>query len=313
MKISLAPLQGFTDFPLRNAFYKIIGGTDKFYTPYLKLENDSTLRKKFIADILPENNAGIPLTPQILVNNFADFKILHDVIKSYRFNEINLNLGCPYPMVANRKLGSGLLPHPEFLKSFFEEIFAYSSLKISIKFRSGYQSDQEIFQLINVINQFPFHELIYHPRVGKQLYKGKADVNLFAKISQLSKQKLAYNGDIESVEYLNLLQKNIITNGHFMIGRGLLKNPFLAQQLKGKTLTKNEKQDLFFQFHEHIYMHYNQTLSGDAHVLNKMTHLWEYFSHLFINQHKVHKSFKKCKNLKNYELIIKELLHHPMI
>ena len=78
MEISLAPLQGFTEFPLRNALHHTIGGIDKYYSPYLKFENDGSLRQKFINDILPENNQNIKLIPQVLVNNSNDFFKFHE-------------------------------------------------------------------------------------------------------------------------------------------------------------------------------------------------------------------------------------------
>lgn len=313
MQLSLAPLQGFTEFPYRNALNAIIGGVDKFYTPYLKFENDGSLRQKYIKDILPGNNKNIVLIPQVLINNSTQFIKLHDIIKNFGYSEININLGCPYPMVANKKLGSGLLPFRELLERLFDEIFSKTELKVSIKFRSGYQHSTEINELISLFNKYPFNELIYHPRIGKQLYKGEANLEDFNRINSLLNQQPAYNGDIHSIEKYKNISSVITCNQHFMLGRGLLINPFLAHEIKNGPIEAITKKELFFELHQYLFNHYKNTLSGDSHLLNKMIHFWEYFSHLFENQHKVHKLFKKCKNLANYELHIKELNKHYSI
>ncbi|MBI9067457.1 MAG: tRNA-dihydrouridine synthase family protein [Salinivirgaceae bacterium] len=313
MVISLAPLQGYTEFPLRNALHKYIGGIDTYYTPYLKFENDGSLRQKFVRDILPENNQNINVIPQILVNNSIDFFKFHDLIKNNGYTEINLNFGCPYPMVANKQLGSGILPFPETIDRLLHEIFEKTQLKVSIKFRSGYQSPEEIVPIISIFNNYPIHELIYHPRIGKQLYKGNADIETFKTISTLSNQKLAYNGDINTIENYQVISKNISSNNHFMIGRGLLMNPFLAYEIKNGILELGAKKEKFFQLHSDIFEHYSNALSGDAHVLNKLIHLWEYFSHLFENQHKVYKQIKKCKKLSNYKFLIKEISNNESL
>lgn len=301
MIISLAPLQGYTEFPFRNAMASIIGGIDKFYTPFLRFENDGSLRNKHLNDIKPENNKTLKLIPQILVNNTAHFIELAKLIEDNGYSELNWNLGCPYPMVAKRKLGSGLLAHTETIQKILDETVPKTKLDISVKLRSGYENDQEVFKVIEVLNAFPINEIIYHPRIGKQLYKGYANFDLFKQLQQFSKIPLAYNGDIDTVDKYNEVLNSEIKINHYMIGRGLISNPFLAQEIKGEQYTIDEKRQLLKLFYNELFEHYKNTLSGDTHILNKMIHFWEYFSQLFIESKKVYKLLKKCRNIISFQ------------
>lgn len=311
MEISLAPLQGYTEYPFRNALSKIIGGVDKFYTPFIRFENDGSIRNKHIKDILPENNNQLKLIPQILVNNAKDFLHLTKIIEDLGYTEVNWNLGCPFPMVTKRKLGSGLLSFPEMINNILDDVVSKTKLKISVKLRSGYTDSNDINNVIEVLNSFSLTEIIYHPRIGKQMYKGLADIDMYLKIQPISKNKMAYNGDIDSSsKFINIKKLTPDTN-HFMIGRALISNPFLALEIKtGKSIADSEKRIQFSEFYNYLFEHYSKTLSGDSHTLNKIIHFWEYFSQLFENNKAVYKIIKKSKTVSilkdNAELIIRD-------
>lgn len=308
MNISLAPLQGYTEFPFRNTLANFIGGIDKFYTPFLRFDNDGSLRSKHLNDLKPENNREINLIPQILVNNAGNFLSLAKRVEDAGYSEVNWNLGCPYPMVAKRKLGSGLLAFPELIDSILDEVYTKTKLSISIKLRSGYDNDQEIFKVIDILNSYPIKEVIYHPRIGKQLYKGTANFNQFLKIKESCKLPLAYNGDVDTVVKFKEIVQTVGSINHIMIGRGLIANPFLVQEIKGVKFTESKKREIFSSFYHELSNHYKNALSGDSHLLNKMIHFWEYFSHLYIEQRKVYKMLKKSNNLQIFEDKAEEII-----
>lgn len=305
--ISLAPLQGFTEFPYRNAMHKIIGGVDKYYTPYLRFQNDASLKKKDIKDVLPENNTT-PVIPQILVNNSADFIQLANFLSDNGYNELNLNLGCPYPMVTNRDLGAGLLKQPEQIIQMLDESLPKINIAISIKVRSGLYNAKEIKILLPQLDQFPLTEIIIHPRIAKQLYRGYANTEVFEECLSLTKHNLSYNGDITSLDQFNDIRNSFGTTNHFMIGRGLLYNPFLAQEIKNNRIyTLTEKLQKLNEFHNLVYNYSKQATSGDSHLLNKMLQFWTYFAYSFCEPKKTIKAIKKCKNESSYLQIINNL------
>ena len=117
-----------------------------------------------------------------------------------------------------------------------------------------------------------------HPRLGKQQYKGKADLEGFAAFLHLCRHPLIYNGDIDSPEDIRRIQKLFPTVAGIMIGRGLLANPALATEYKeNRSLTPDEIKEKLYAMHASVYERYAAQLEGgDAQLLNKMKVFWEY-------------------------------------
>jgi len=305
--IYFAPMQESTDFVYRKAHSRHFGGIDKYYSPYLLVQKDGSFKKSHLRDTAPENCAGYPLVPQIMAGNHLDFLLMANHLTALGYEEVNWNLGCPYPMVTGKGMGAGLLPHPEKIREILEKSIPQLKCKISVKIRAGMVSAEEILQVVPVLNEFPLHEVIVHPRVAKQLYNGMPDHDLFIHLKGLIRHPLVYNGDILSSEDYENARSKFETINAWMIGRGLLKNPFLAMQLKGVQLPgRLERQRVLEDFHNEILESYAAMLSGHSHLITRMTKFWEYFCFLFPNPHKSFKRVKKSVNLSKYELAVRE-------
>lgn len=305
--IYFAPLQESTDFVYRRAHAKHFGGIDKYFSPYLLIQKDGGLKKSHLRDTLPENCTGYTLVPQIMAGNSADFLFLARHLTDQGYSEVNWNLGCPYPMVTGKGMGSGLLPHPEKIREILEVALPQLSCRISVKLRAGLVSPEEILQVTPVLNDFPLTEVIFHPRIARQLYSGSPDWGLFAQVAGLMKHRLVYNGDLCTPEELKKAQEQFKTTDTWMIGRGMLMNPLLAAEIKGVQLPgKGEKIALLERFHEEIFSNYGTMLSGQSHLITRMTKFWEYFCFLFPNPHKSFKRVKKSTSLAKYEVAVTE-------
>ena len=306
-KIYFAPLQESTDHIYRMAHAKYFGGIDKYFAPYILRQNDGTVKNSHQRDINPVNNGGYPLIPQILAGNSHDFIVLAGLLQETGYHEINWNLGCPYPMVTNKGLGSGLLPYPERIRVILEESLPRFKCRLSVKMRSGLHTSDEIFQVIDVLNDFPIHEVILHPRVAKQLYKGVPDEELFAEVSRRIKHPLVYNGDLTSVEDFGRLKNLFGSTESWMVGRGILKNPFLPNLLRTGSLPEKEKcEETLRNFHEELLIGYSGILNGNSHLLMRMEKFWSYFCFAFPDPHETFKRIKKAANMTKYELAVNE-------
>jgi len=304
-----SPLQGFTDFRFRNAFNTYFGGIDTFYSPYIRLNGKRNIKPAYERDILPENNSDLNVIPQIITNDADEFLFVANYVQQFGYKELNWNLGCPYPMVTKCGMGSGLISQPEKINSILNKIHSESDIIVSMKMRLGYESSEEILNALPILNSYPIKNIAIHARLGKQLYKGGVDLDAFQKCIDNSKHKLYYNGDITSVTKFNEMQERFPTIDHWMIGRGLISDPFLPSMIKNNTLTyPKNKIEVFSKFHDALYTGYSESLSGATHLLLKMYHLWEYFAPQFSNSRKVLKKIKKAKNIRNYELAVKEIL-----
>jgi len=150
-----------------------------------------------------------------------------------------------------------------------------------------------------------------HPRVGKDIYKGSAKLDAFIEAQRSTAFKLGYNGDITSFDDYKAFEKMLPDTSHFMIGRALVGNPFLAAEIKAnQKMDPEKKRTLFNTFHESLLTHYSHALSGDSHLHTKMIHFWEYFGQMFENSHKVFKQVKKSKNVTDFNHVVAQILRN---
>ena len=323
--LSLGPFQGITDAPFRNVFKKHFGGIDKYYTPFFTgIHKEDHAKNLQGEEIDPRYNDVETLTPQILSTDGEEILRFAKQCKGLGYKEINLNMGCPFPRVANKKRGCGLLPYPDKVEAMLESVFEQiGDTKFSVKCRLGYFSPEEINAIIPIFNRFPLSELIIHPRIGKQLYKGEADVERFAELIPYINAPLVYNGDIFSVEGFERIQETINERRfdglndrkpveQFMLGRGILANPFLAEQIKGKDVPEDKTNRL----HNYLLNLYGDRLhhaGGSPKVLGRMKELWSYLMNSFEEPQVVWRRIKKINGLKEYEEAVEVIFRENQI
>lgn len=119
----------------------------------------------------------------------------------------------------------GYISDPETLQFFFDEVFREIKIKISVKTRIGLEHAEEFRDLLSVYNQFPFEELIIHPRVQCMYYNGTPDMETFAYACQNSKNSLCYNGDLFRKADFERFREQYPKVPAVMFGRGVLANP----------------------------------------------------------------------------------------
>ena len=73
MRLEMAPLEGLTTYIFRNAYAKYFGQIDKYYTPFLSLHKEKEFNHKERQEVLPENNEGLFVVPQVLTNSPVPF------------------------------------------------------------------------------------------------------------------------------------------------------------------------------------------------------------------------------------------------
>lgn len=308
VKIYQAPLQGFTDFDFRKALAESFGGIDKYFIPYLSYGKGREIKKSQLREVYPENNGSLPVVPQVLFSDQAELFDLIAILIDYGYPEINLNLGCPYPMATNRGRGAAWLEKPESLNEILQQLYAKGfPAKFSVKMRAGMKNDQDAQAIFGILNQYPLEELIFHPRTANQMYDGKANPQLFAEAITEVKHSMVYNGDIFSVADLQNLQSLLPEQNNWMIGRGLLTNPALAAQLKGEDFESKTLRIKMREFHDQLLDAYSARLHGDGHIVMKMSQFWTYFSESFENPHKAMKLVKKSSNLLKYNAAVTEI------
>ncbi len=305
MKYYFAPLEGISGYIYRNAYEKFFpNNIDKYFTPFIVPNQSKSLKTKEFRDVLPENNNGLNIIPQILTNDSKGFIATCKKLKQLGYDEVNLNLGCPSGTVVSKFRGSGFLAKREELDNFLDEIFKIQDMKISIKTRLGVDSADEFYEIMKIYNKYPMEELIIHPRTRQDFYGNKPNMEMFKDALKSSKNTICYNGDIFSVKDYEKFIEECPSVDRIMIGRGSLANPGLINEIKGKGVVDK---NILKEFHDEVCMGYKEILSGDINVLFRMKELWSYMIGMFEDSEKVAKKIKKERMLSEYNVIISRL------
>lgn len=312
MKFYLAPMEGITGHIYRNALEKYFPGTDKYFTPFIAPDQNKILRTKERRDVLPENNHVPELVPQILTNSAEDFIRTAKVLQELGYEEVNLNLGCPSGTVVSRKRGSGLLVFPDEVERLLDGIFSEIQMKVSVKTRIGKDDAEDAFWLMEIYRKFPLSELIIHPRIQKDFYRGEPNQDLFGELIRASKDQeggmpssghpentfpVCYNGNLlTEKDYLFFAEKFPEVDA-VMLGRGVIANPGLIRQIRSGL--KTDKKTLRA-FHDEVLEEYRSLFGEDKNALFRMKEMWIYMIHLFTNHEKYAKKIRKAQSLAEY-------------
>lgn len=277
LAIHFAPLQGYTEVFYRNAHAACLGGIDTYYTPFVRLEKGA-FRRRDVRGIEPENNQVPHLIPQLIASTAEKAESILALFIEKNYREVDINLGCPFPILAKRHNGSGILPYPEEVKALLDIVLRYPQISFSVKMRLGWEQPDECLKLAPILNELPLKHVTLHPRLGKQQYKGEVDMNAFSEFERINQHPLIYNGDINSVEDIQRINEGHPSLAGIMIGRGLLANPALAIEYKEqRTLSADEKREKLRLMHTSLFDQYSKQLEGgEAQLLNKMKTFWEY-------------------------------------
>jgi len=304
LKLYLAPLRGFTDYIYRNTFNRHFNGFDAAVTPFIPTSKTTRATPSHLKDVLPENNASMPIEPQILCNNPADFIPLAKQLYDLGYPTVNWNLGCPFPMVAKKQRGSGLLPHPDRIENFLTKTVPAIPNRLTIKTRLGRMDSEEIIQLMPIFNRYPLQEIIIHPRTGKQMYDGEPDLEAFKRCIKMTHHRIVYNGDITDLKSFQNLSARFNTVESWMIGRGAIVNPFLPAIIKRGKDDFTDRVETFRSFYQELFEEYQRVFSGPGHLLERMKGFWTYFSQAFKDGHKIRKKIHRTLKLQRYLEIV---------
>ena len=217
MILSLAPMEGITGSAFRRVHAECFGALDRYYTPFVappRVGDD--FGKKALKELVPARNAGLEVIPQLLGKNADEFVWAAQLLADMGYCEVNLNLGCPSGTVFNKGKGSGFLRNLDELDAFLGDICDRSPIPVSVKTRLGVSDDGEFAAVLDLYCRFPLAELIVHPRVREDFYKGAPRWEPYGEALARAPFPVAYNGDIFAPEDLEALLSAYPATRHVM-------------------------------------------------------------------------------------------------
>ncbi len=218
LPIHFAPLQGYTEAIYRQAHARIFGGVESYYTPFVRVERGE-IRKKDMREITPENNRGVNLIPQLIAPEPDKMEQIIALFIEKGYKTADINLGCPFPVLAKRHNGSGMLPYPGEVRNLLTAATEkHPDMQFSVKMRLGWENPDECLALLPLLNELPLTHIIMHPRLGKQQYKGEVDLTAFETFYNECRHPLIYNGDLLTAEDIHTISGRFPRLAGVMIG-----------------------------------------------------------------------------------------------
>ena len=279
MRIWLAPLHGITNYMFRNSLYRHVGGIDCCVTPFLPVQETAKLNIRNWRDIWPKNNTDILTIPQLMGNKPAHFvdtmRMVHDM---YGYEAFNWNIGCPVAQVVRRRRGCGIMPDADAVEAVVRTVTTQTPFRFSVKMRLGLKEPSEGLEILERLNNYPLDFIVIHPRLGTQMYEGEPDLDHMDLLYQHTRHRLIYSGDLFSMDDYLKLQNRYPKINDWMLGRGLLRNPFLAEELKG-CFSGDAKQ----RFSKYYQLWTQELLDSvkERSTMAKLKELWHYYACFF--------------------------------
>jgi len=304
VKYYAAPLEGMTNYLWRNIHAPLFGGADRYFTPFVSPNATCKFQTKELDELT--HNGGLPVIPQILTNSAEHFLWAARQMADMGYEEINFNLGCPSGTVTAKRKGAGMLSYPEELQRLLEEIFAGlpAGMRLSVKTRIGKESPEEWDRLLAIYNCFPLSELIVHPRVQKEFYRGRARRELMADTLSSTALPVCYNGDIFAPADAVQMEKDYPALDSLMMGRGLMADPSLLRRIRGGERASREE---LRAYHNALWEGYRARLGGDLNAIYRMRELWNYLSGSFMDAESFLKKVRKAKTGSEYTAAVERL------
>ena len=293
-----APMEGVTGAAFRRAHAAVFGGVDRYFAPFFSPTREHVMPPRVKRELLPGNNAGFELVPQLLCRDPDDFVWAAGLLCSMGYGEVNFNLGCPSGTVTAKGKGSGFLARPDELDAFFERVFsALPGARISVKTRAGLESLEEFPRLLDIYARYPICELTVHARLRRDMYRLPVRLEAYAMAVGRITAPLCFNGDVFTPgDAASLLERFPGTHA-LMLGRGLIADPALARRIRGGPAASREE---LREFHDLVYAGCARDFGNENVCVPRMKELWSYLKFSFAPCPKEYKRLAKAKRPDEY-------------
>ena len=303
-ELILAPLRGVTGLRFRQAFQAHLTGLDRAVAPFIATVQGPRVKPEILRGVDPAAQpAGLPLIPQVIGKDPAQLRVMLRAMRALGYADIDLNAGCPWPFVAKKGRGAGLLRDEASLAAMLEAgCEELGPGHFSLKVRLGLDDATLLTRRLPLIQSFPLRELCVHPRTAKQMYEGAVDLETFARVAEDCRLPLVYNGDIRTLGDFRRLSARFPGIRRWMLGRGLVANPFLAESIRADTDTRVLAR--FQAWHADLLERYAADAPGDHALLGHLKELWAYLAPTFRDGRRLWDALKLTRTRAEFERVL---------
>ncbi len=277
--LALAPMQDVTDL----AFWNLIagyGGPDVYFTEYFRVHASSNLDRNILCSIT-ENPTGRPVVAQMIGNDIPSLVRTARELQQYPIAAVDLNLGCPAPVVYRKCAGGGLLRDPALVDRILGALRDAIEIKFTVKTRIGFDSPDVFEQLLPIFAKHSLDLLTVHARTVKEMYRSEVHYEYIARaVAEVPCPVLA-NGNVYSVGKANEVLGLTGARG-LMIGRGVIRNPWLFEQFRQHRRGEIPYVPSGREVLDYIRALYDAVCSPDAHEAAQVQRMKKYMNYLAI-------------------------------
>ena len=243
--LALAPMQAVTDLP----FWRLMsayGGADLYYTEYFRVYDHSRLDKHILASIT-ENPTGRPVVAQMIGNDVPNLVRIARELQQYPVAAVDLNLGCPAPVVYRKCAGGGLLRQPGRVDTILGALREAVCIPFTVKTRLGFDDPGVFDELLSIFARHSLDLLTVHGRTVAEAYRSEVHYDLIARAVQALHCPVLANGNVYSASRAGEVLAQTGARG-LMIGRGAIRNPWIFEQIRqcrrGDPITRPRGRDV---------------------------------------------------------------------
>lgn len=236
--LALAPMQDVTDAPFWHLMHRY-GGADVYWTEYIRVHGVSRPDKPIVQSI-EQNATGKPVIVQMIGNDIPALVRIAKELQHLPVAAIDLNLGCPAPIVYRKCAGGGLLREPQRIDAILGALRDAVTIKFTVKTRIGFADIREFDTLLPIFTKHSLDALTVHARTVTQMYRLPVHYDFIRLAAETMRCPVIANGHVYSAVQAQELLSRTKARG-LMIGRGVIRSPWLfpqiRQQLRGEAVT----------------------------------------------------------------------------
>ncbi len=275
-------MEGVSSFATRMWFWQT-SGIAYAGTPFLRVTAGYPAKRisRFYAPeiFVFQDQMPYKLRPQIMASSVDDFCRIAEYVLT-KSSVIEINCGCPAPKVVGHGAGSSILKDFEKFSRFNQDIVdRLGENTLIVKMRTGFEDDLAFRDLVSAISELKLNAVVIHGRTKIQGYKGKANWEHIRYAAQRIMVPVVGSGDICDLKTYRNRMKSPIQEA--IIGRGLLRNPWMLHEISEQKPVKICFQALVLSLKVWVNLH--AICLRD--FLNKSNHSFEWVEKFFLKVH----------------------------
>ncbi len=255
-------MQDITDLPFMRVMQRY-GGPDIYVTEYFRVHSAYQLEKHILRSIT-DSNTGRPIYAQMIGQDIPSLVRCAKDLLNYPIAGVDINLGCPAPVVCRKDAGGGLLRKTDHLNSILGALRDAIPGKFTVKTRVGYHSHEEFNALLKLFKSHGIDALTIHGRTVLERYRTPIHTHCIRSAVEQMDCPVIANGNVVDIETGTGLLNQTGAAG-LMIGRGAIRSPWLFSQLRDTLLQRTPKTILRSDLLEYIMDLYQELASHQQH------------------------------------------------